>query len=296
MESLLVKELDAIAGYIKINYYMQLKMDNVSDHNTIIDNGILLIIHEYCKPLLLRPIVNARELSLHTSTRHRPECKDLTFTPEHISEIKKTMKSPIPNYKCVVVGAGTVGKTCMLISYTTNAFPGEYIPTVFDNYGANVLVHGKPIHFGLWDTFGGADYSSLRPLSYPQTDIFIICMDVHDRWAKNNLDETGMWTDLAVHTMAFCQELKAYCPKTPRVLVGTKIDLRNDDQCKDYCYTKEEMELFADLFECDGYMECSALTQEELKATFDYVIKMTMKHREQVLKLEGSKRKSCAIL
>lgn len=64
------------------------------------------------------------------------------------------------------------------VSFAAARVQHELITSSFDNYSANVMVDGKPISLGLWDTAGQEDYDRLRPLSYPQTDVFLICFSI----------------------------------------------------------------------------------------------------------------------
>jgi len=184
--------------------------------------------------------------------------------------------------KCVVVGDGAVGKTCLLISYTTNAFPGEYIPTVFDNYSANVMVEGKPYNLGLWDTAGQEDYDRLRPLSYPQTDIFLVCFSIISPASFENVK--AKWN----------VEISHHCPNTPKMLVGTKVDLRDDPETKARlaekklsCISYEQGLQMQKEIGAAKYMECSALTQNGLKAVFEESIKTVVAPKAQPKKKKG---------
>lgn len=56
--------------------------------------------------------------------------------------------------KLVLVGDGSVGKTSLLVSYTSDRFPNDYVPTIFDNYLATVKYRDHFVKLWLWDTAG----------------------------------------------------------------------------------------------------------------------------------------------
>ena len=170
--------------------------------------------------------------------------------------------------KCVCVGDGYVGKSALLSTYATNAFPTLYLPTVFDNFSVNALYDSRPINLGLWDTAGQDEYARIRPLSYPLTDVFIICFSVVSPSSFANV--RANWYP----------EIKHFAQAAPIILVGTKIDLREDRSTlaelakhgKEPIATSEGYKLAKELG-MTAYYEASALRGKGVAPVFDAVMR-----------------------
>ena len=193
--------------------------------------------------------------------------------------------------KCVVVGDGAVGKTCMLISYTEGKFPKEYVPTVFDNYEATIIVEGKEIKFSLWDTAGQEGYARIRTLSYPKTDIFLLCFSVVNHPSFINVKDR------------WYVEIKHHCPNVPMLIVGTKSDLRQDENTIEslkkegkVAITEEEANAMVKDLGALKYLECSALTRQDLKNVFDEALTSVVGGGGPKPSAGGNKKNKCSLL
>ena len=90
-----------------------------------------------------------------------------------------------------------------------------------------------------------------------------------------------------------------HAPKTPFILVGTKMDTRTNPDVlraleanREVPVTKAQGQAICDELKGFKYMECSAMTQEGLKQVFDEAIRCVIQHQR---KPDSSSRK-CLIL
>jgi len=100
--------------------------------------------------------------------------------------------------KCLVIADGTDDKTDIAIGFMKN----------IDGLAAV----GKLIDISLLKTAGDDGYDPLRPLSYPQADVFLICFSLVNPASFENV--RAKWYP----------EVSHHCPNTPIILVGTKLD------------------------------------------------------------------------
>ena len=119
--------------------------------------------------------------------------------------------------KIVLVGDDAVGKTSLAITYSTGDFPSDYIPTVSDTIMENQVQGGENHAISVWDTVGSDDYDRLRPLSYPQTSLFLVCFSVTNRDSFESVSQKWI------------PEISHHTPDVKWMLVGTKSDLRSEN-------------------------------------------------------------------
>ncbi|KAJ3476517.1 hypothetical protein NLI96_g11104 [Meripilus lineatus] len=187
------------------------------------------------------------------------------------SEAPPPSRRPDFKRKLVVVGDGGCGKTCLLIVYAENRFPEAYIPTVFENYVTQVQFEGKWVELALWDTAGQEEYDRLRPLSYPESDVILIVFSIDFPVSLANVQDK--WFPEVYH----------FCEGTPLILVGTKTDLRRDEQTQRMLNAQGQTPVTSEQGAAVAkeigarYIECSAKTGQGVQEVFTLALKESMK-------------------
>ena len=123
----------------------------------------------------------------------------------------------------------------------------------------------------IFDTTGNCTvYERLRPLSYPQTDVFLLCFSVDDPNSFHNI--RAEWVPEITH----------HCPQVNWVLVGTKTDLREDlllekdfEKSTTKLITRKQGEVVARSLSTKNwkvpYIECSSITRSSLPELLELV-------------------------
>ncbi|XP_046856452.1 ras-related C3 botulinum toxin substrate 1-like isoform X2 [Xenia sp. Carnegie-2017] len=149
--------------------------------------------------------------------------------------------------KIVIVGDGAVGKTTLVLTYVDGVVPGEYITYVAEKCTKSRFFNGVPFLLEIWDTPAQDGYDRLRPTCY-----------------------TNTWFS----------EVSHHCPNTPVFLVGTKVDLRNDENVLELLKLRgstpvtieQGLETKESIGACH-YIECSSLNGDNLENVFDDVLR-----------------------
>ncbi|XP_052463296.1 rho-related GTP-binding protein RhoF-like [Carassius gibelio] len=192
--------------------------------------------------------------------------------------------------KIVIVGDGGCGKTSLLMVYAKGDFPEKYAPSVFEKYVTTVSYGGKDIQLNLYDTAGQEDYDRLRPLSYQEANLVVICYDVTNPTSFDNV------------TIKWYPEVRHFCRDVPIILIGCKTDLRKDKEktrklkaldLEPITYlqgeeTKNQMN-------AEVYLECSAKYRENVEDIFREATKRALSARAKA-NHRRKKKKRCTML
>ncbi|KAG7278371.1 hypothetical protein CRUP_024616 [Coryphaenoides rupestris] len=129
------------------------------------------------------------------------------------------------------------------------------------------------------------EFDKLRHFCYTRTDALLLCFSVVSPASFQNVWEK--WVP----------EIRRRCPLTPLLLVGTQCDLRQDVKVlielarrRERPVPEEDARALADKIGAVTYVECSALTQKNLKEVFDAAIAVALRQADRRVRRERKVR------
>jgi len=157
-------------------------------------------------------------------------------------------------HKLVVIGAGAVGKSALVVRFIKGDFIAEYDPTIEDSYRRQFMVDERPCHLDILDTAGQEEYSALRDNYMRTGQGFLVVFAVNSR---------GSFAEIPgfvkhIHEVKDLDEV-------PLVVIGSKCDLRPDVPQRvinDFC-TKNQT----------PFIPCSAKANINVETVFIEVVK-----------------------
>ncbi|CAK1541256.1 unnamed protein product [Leptosia nina] len=160
----------------------------------------------------------------------------------------------VTTLKILVIGESGVGKSSIILAFTTGDYNASFPATIGVDYKCKVMeVNGLKVKLGIWDTAGQERYRTLTNSFYRDAHGAILVYDVSEPKSLAKLNE---WVE----------ELQVYSTKKNIVclVVGNKID-------KDRVVTRQAGQAFAQKHRM-LFIESSAKTQEGINLAFEELV------------------------
>merc|ERR1711935_306065 len=174
---------------------------------------------------------------------------------------------PLRRRKVVLVGDGLTGKTSLMYRLLHQEEPlPMFTPTIIENSVVKQDVKGELIELMVWDTAGQEEYAKLRPLAYPNTDVVLILCTVENPETLQSIRDSWI------------REVGHYCPRSKKVLVVNKWDLR--DQAQTRISDEDITAAVADL-RMNAVFRVSAKTGENIQKLFKKVGELSLERSQR---------------
>ncbi len=170
-------------------------------------------------------------------------------------------------FKIILVGDPTVGKTSLILRYTDNAFRRAYVSTMGVHVSNKIFKaeDSAIIQLVLWDIGGQERFKIMRQQFYQGSDAVFIIFDLTNPDSFRGVP--NWYSDIQ-------KLLKLNKEDTLGFLVGNKRDLDKDIKIK-----SEEAQNLAEQFNLE-YLETSALSGENVYAVFSNIANLLYESRK----------------